>query len=311
VTDKPEATQRTIAQINALVRGIVEVETIGHFYWIGGKVEQCYKSNLGHVYFNLVDERKSIRCMLTDSQRGQIEFEIKNDIEIEVLGDIQVYEDHAEIQIQVINARLLESNGIITITGIQQLKQEGLYPRQLVPVPRPIRQIGIVTSKSSRAVGDFETAYQLEGQRNVLAPVHWQYVMLEGERAIESIVDGIEKFNRNPNIDIIAIIRGGGRSENLAIFDTLEIARAIATSPKYVITEIGHHKDSSLADQVADYSAATPTAVANYIAKLCLQSQPIAEADPQISTTSNNMLLMILSAVLFVIVVVLVVINLQ
>lgn len=111
MSDKPEGKPSTIEQINKVVRGLVEVETVGQFYWVGGKVERYYKSNLGHVYFNLVDGRKSIRCMLPDSRRGHIEFDIKNDIEIEVLGDVQVYEDRAEIQIQAINAKLIHSNG--------------------------------------------------------------------------------------------------------------------------------------------------------------------------------------------------------
>lgn len=194
------------------------------------------------------------------------------------------------------------------MTGIQQLKQEGLYPIALRPVPQPIKKIGIITSKSSRAVGDFETTYQLEGQQLVLAPVIWQYVMLEGERAIETIVDGIEKLNHNADVDIIAIIRGGGRYENLAVFDSIEIARAIATSPKYIVTGIGHDRDSSLADQVADYSASTPTAVANYIAKLCLQSQP-TPTEPEAS--NNNIILLGVLAVMFVIIVVLLLLNFQ
>ena len=310
MSEQETAKSRTIAQINAMVRGIVEVETLGHMYWVGGKVDRFHKSGLGHIYFNLIDERKSISCMLPESQQGHIEFEIKNNIEIEVLGDIQVYEDRAEVQIQVINARLVENNGISTLTGIQQLKHDGLYPKESTPVPQPIRKIGIVTSQSSRAVGDFETTYQIEGQTTVLAPIQWQYVMLEGQRAVESIIDGIEKLSRNADIDIIAIIRGGGRYSNLAVFDNVDIARTIAKSPKYIITGIGHHKDSTLADQVSDYAASTPTSVANYIAKLCLQSKSPMENSIEASST-YNIILMVVIAVMFIIIVLLLLLNFQ
>lgn len=311
MADKTEGRQSTIAQINAMVRSVLELETLGSLYWVGGNVQRYYKSDLGHIYFTLADGRKSIKCMLSDSQQGHIEFEIKNDIEIEVLGDVQVYEDRAEVQIQVINARLIEANGISTLTGIQQLKQDDLYPREPKPIPSPIKDIRIMTSQSSRAVGDFENTYQIEGRSAVLAPYHFHFVMLEGDRAIESIVDGIRKLSLNPDIDIIAIIRGGGRYENLSIFDSVEIAQAIAESPKYIVTGIGHHKDSTLADQVADYAASTPTSVANYIAKLCLESQPEVdiETPPQTSPSTYTLALMLVIGIMFIVIVVLLLMN--
>jgi exodeoxyribonuclease VII large subunit len=303
--------RRTIAQINQMIKGIVEVETLEHFFWVGGKVERFHKSQVGHVYFNLVDGRTQIRCMLPERQTGHIDFDIKNDIEIEVYGDVQVYEDHATIQIQVIKARLIEDNGVSTITGIEQLKQDGLYPKSPKPVPNPIRRVDIITSKSSRAVGDFETTYQIAGQKAILAPVQWQYVMLEGERAVDSIIDGIQKLSLDPDIDIIAIIRGGGRNLNLAIFDDVNIARAIAQSPKHIVTGIGHHKDSTLADQVADYSASTPTSVANYIANLCFQSQATPDEPSPKQSETTMIIVMAIVALMFVVIVVLLLLNFQ
>ena len=312
MSEQVEEQRRTIAQVNRMLRGIIEVETLEHFFWVGGKVERYYKSDMGHVYFQLVDDRTQIRCMLPEHQTGHIDFDIKNDIEIEVYGDIQVYEDRAEINIQVTQARLIEANGINTLTGIQQLKQDGLYPKPPKPVPDPIRSIGIITSKSSRAVGDFEATYQLAGTKAVLAPFQWQYVMLEGDRAVESIVDGIQNLSLNPDIDIIAIIRGGGRYLNLAVFDDVAIARAIAKSSKHVVTGIGHHKDSTLADQVADYCASTPTSVATYIANLCFQAQTSSDKN-MVSNQSTTYVTLLMGAVglMFIIIVVLLLLNFQ
>lgn len=312
MTDQPKEQRRTIAQVNQMIRGIVEVETLEHFFWVGGKVERFHKSEAGHVYFNLVDNRSQIRCMLPERKTGDIDFDIKNDIEIEVYGDVQVFEPRAEINIQVIKARLIEANGINTLTGIQQLKQDGLYPKPPKAVPDPIRRVGIITSKSSRAVGDFEATYQQAGEKAVLAPVRWHYVMLEGDRAIESIIDGIQKLSLNRDIDVIAIIRGGGRYLNLAVFDDVDIARAIATSPKYIVTGIGHHKDSTLADMVSDYSASTPTSVAHYIANLCFQAQSPQENNSASKQSPDYVNLLIgIVAVMFMIIVVLLLLNFQ
>lgn len=110
-----------------------------------------------------------------------------------------------------------------------------------------------------------------------MAPVSWQYVILEGDRAAQSIADGIASLSANPEIDVIAIIRGGGRSTNLGVFDDMEILRAIVDCRKFVVTGIGHHRDRVLADEVADYVASTPTATATYLADLCLR-QPLSPA---------------------------------
>jgi len=64
MSEQPAGTKRTIAQVNAMVRSIVEVETLEHFFWIGGRVERYHKSDLGHIYFELVDARTRIKCML-------------------------------------------------------------------------------------------------------------------------------------------------------------------------------------------------------------------------------------------------------
>lgn len=261
--------QRSIAQVSLMLRSILEAETLEHFFWVSGKIDRFYKSDLGHIYFDLVDDHSSIRCMLREQQSGDLDFDLKNHLDVEVYGDIHFYERRAEAQINVLNVRVLDSS-TGSIGAVDALRAEGLYPPRRKSAPARIRRIGLITSRSSRAIGDFETTYQGAGQRAVLAPLTWQYVHLEGNRAQQSIIDGITMLENTPDIDVIAIIRGGGRYENLAIFDDTDVVRAIARSPKYIVTGIGHQRDHTLSDDVADHIAATPTAAATYLADLCL-----------------------------------------
>ena len=255
-----------------MLRSIVEAETLEQFFWVGGRIDRLYKSDFGHIYFELVDERNRIKCILRDERTGHIPFDLSNHLDVEVYGDVHFFETRAEAQINVSDIRrvgkLIDETNVIG-----QLRAEGLFPPQKKSPPIQIRRIGIVTSRSSRAIGDFETAYQSAGERAVLAPVSWQYVILEGDRAAQSIADGIASLSTNPEIDVIAIIRGGGRSENLGVFDDAEILRAIINCTKFVTTGIGHHRDRALADEVADYVASTPTAAATYLADLCLRQR--------------------------------------
>ena len=200
---------------------------------------------------------------------------MRNGLEINVYGDIHFYEGSGHIEIQVQELRLVNSEGDAR-PAIELLRSEGLFPPQKRAAPSQIRRIGIVTSRSSRAIGDFESAYRSAGSRSVLAPYDWQFVFLEGERAAQSIVDAIIELDSSPECAVIAIIRGGGRSEDLATFDHIEIARAIIRCDTYVVTGIGHHRDSTLADRVADFSADTPTATAHYLAQLCMENEASA-----------------------------------
>ena len=294
MSDTAQQNQRSIAQINRMIRNIVEAETLEYFFWTRGRIERYddQRSKLGHIYFRLVDGKTHIRCMLRERQKGHIPFELRNGLDIEVYGRVQVYEPWARPQIQVTAARLLnqaiDASPAVDVLkrerlypphkkppAVDILKRERLYPPRRKPPPESIKRIGIITSRSSRAIGDFENAYQSAGERAVLAPVKWQYVMLEGDRAVPSIVDAIQKLDRDPEIDVIAILRGGGRSQHLSVFDNIDIARAIIQAKTYIITGIGHHKDATLADDVADIAVATPTEAAHRLAKI---SSPAANA---------------------------------
>ena len=287
MTNRNSDTRRTIAQVNRMIRSILEAETLEHFFWVGGRIDRFYKSERGHVYFDLVDDRSRIRCMLREEQAGRFPFDLRNHLDIEVYGDIHFYEERAEAQINVSDLRFVDESAD-TAPVIDQLRAQGLYPHEKRKPPAHIHRIGVITSQSSRAIGDFESAYQSAGERGVLAPVAWKYVFLEGSRAVQSIVDAIHDLDKRPDVDVIAIIRGGGRSENLAVFDTFEIARAIIRCNTYLITGIGHHKDSTLADQLADYAASTPTAVAHFLADQCLGQLSSAARQDRQSNASRS-----------------------
>ncbi len=281
-----ESSRRSLAQINRMLRSIVESETLEHYFWVGGRIERFYRSDRGHLYFDLVHDKTRIRCMTREERAGDILFDLSNGLDVEVHGEVRFFEARAEAQIDVRDIRLVDAQADAT-PALERLRAEGLYPTNKRPPPSVIRQVGVITSRSSRAIGDFETAYQSAGERSVLAPLIWRYVMLEGERAAASIVDGIQALNSDDRVDVIVIIRGGGRSEKLAVFDQYPILRAIAASGKYILTGIGHHRDHTLADDVSDFVASTPTAAAHHLAELCRDSPP-AERRPRQTQASKR-----------------------
>ncbi len=52
--------RRSIAQVNRMIRSIIEAETLENFFWVGGRIDRFYRSELGHVYFDLVDDQNQV-----------------------------------------------------------------------------------------------------------------------------------------------------------------------------------------------------------------------------------------------------------
>lgn len=154
----------------------------------------------------------------------------------------------------------------------EQLAQKGLWPKTKRPLPKNIRKIGLVTSKQSDALHDFEDVYRSE---NGLASIKVADVRLQGQQAPGEIADAINRLNQDQSVDVIAIVRGGGRAAELAVFDELLIAEAICRSNIPIVTGIGHQRDNTLADQVADVTLITPSIAASHLAKASQPKQEI------------------------------------
>ena len=65
--------------------------------------------------------------------------------------------------------------------------------------------------------------------------------------------------------DLVVIIRGGGSQTDLSWFDSYDIAYHVTQFPLPVVTGIGHEKNMSVTDMVANKSLKTPTAVADFL----------------------------------------------
>ena len=89
---------------------------------------------------------------------------------------------------------------------------------------------------------------------------------MQGEGAEESVVNALSAIaERERDFDIAVIIRGGGSTSDLALFDSYRIALYVTQMPMAVITGIGHDKDVSVVDMVAHYMCKTPTAVGAFL----------------------------------------------
>lgn len=64
---------------------------------------------------------------------------------------------------------------------------------------------------------------------------------------------------------VLAVIRGGGGSNDFKSFNTPEVLQAMSDAKAYRIAGIGHSANNNLIEFVADYAATTPTDAGNHL----------------------------------------------
>jgi exodeoxyribonuclease VII large subunit len=143
------------------------------------------------------------------------------------------------------------------------LAAEGLFdPARKRRLPRLPGCVGLVTGRASAAEHDVVT----------VATGRWPAVRFrvlntatQGVQAVPQILDALETLDRDPEIDVIVLARGGGSVEDLLPFSDEALCRGVANCRTPVVTAIGHEPDTPLVDHVADLRAATPTDAAKSI----------------------------------------------
>jgi exodeoxyribonuclease VII large subunit len=154
------------------------------------------------------------------------------------------------------------------------LAAEGLLDRNAGrPFPDLPTRLGLVTSGGSAAQADF--LHELGRGGGSVRPLRWRVTAVlsrvQGRGADREMAAALRTLQRH-DVDVIALVRGGGSRTDLFAFDSEVLARAIAGARVPVVTGIGHEIDTSVADRVAARAFKTPTACAAALADLARRS---------------------------------------
>lgn len=149
-----------------------------------------------------------------------------------------------------------------------RLTQEGLFDanRQL-PAPWDYTSVLVVAPQGAAGLGDFQAeAKRLE--RCGVCRFVYAFSRFQGEGAAaqirETLLAAFDAWRRSgaQGPDAVAIIRGGGAVNDLAWLNDYALARALCELPVPVLTGIGHERDSTILDEVANLRFDTPSKVA-------------------------------------------------
>lgn len=264
--------------------------------WVSGEITNLRAQNSGHFYFTLKDVAAQVSCVLFRSSAAQRQL-LGDGKKVLLHGDVTVYEARGQYQLIV---REIEAQGIgalqIQFEKLKQkLAEEGLFAQERKrSLPRFPQRIGLVTSPTGAAIRDVLHVIQRRnpGLEIILAPAR-----VQGDGAAKEIAEAIRTLNEfnsslithHSSLDLILITRGGGSLEDLWAFNEEPVARAIFESQIPVVSAVGHEIDFTIADFVADFRAATPSAAAEIITEGVFASREfVAQAPAMLQRAANR-----------------------
>ena len=222
----------------------------------------------GANYFTLKDKEEEVvlSCFAWQNIISKVGIELKEGMEVKIAGYPKIYPPTGRLSLQV-QEIFLTGEGALK-KALEELKkkleEEGLFDTKYKkPLPRFIKEIGLITAKNREAQKDFLTHLGKWGFK-----VNFYDVRVEGVKAVDQISEAINWFNKyRPNIEALVVTRGGGGLESLQTFNSESVARAIFASNIPIVCGVGHENDFTVADMVADIRASTPTHAAKILSE--------------------------------------------
>ena len=250
----------SVSQVAIYLKDKLESDSLLSRLTVQGEVANLRTVSSGHSYFSLREDGSSIRCVMFRGRTGQ-EY-LEEGQEILAGGNFTFYPPSGEANMQVA-AVLPVGAGALALELAQlrqQLEAEGLFdPSRKRPLPLFPRVIGVVTSPSGSVWQDIQNVAR---RRYPLAELRLSPTSVQGDAAARQIADAVAALNDEGVADVIIVARGGGSLEDLWCFNSEVVARAIFASGIPVVSGVGHETDHTVADDVADSRAPTPSAAA-------------------------------------------------
>lgn len=254
-----------VSKLNEYIKVLLESDGMLRSISVQGEVSNLTFHKSGHIYCSLKDEKSTLRCFIPLQYTQGLKEILKEGANVIFTGNINMYLLGGYYSL---NVRDIEIEGVGALTLAfenikQKLYQEGLFDvKYKKEIPIFPKKIAVVTSNTGAAIADIIRTIT---EKNNVVDIMVYPILVQGEKAKESIVEALEYINKNMQDDIDTIIlgRGGGSQEDLWAFNEEVVARAIFASKIPIISAVGHEIDFTISDMVADLRALTPTDAGN------------------------------------------------
>ena len=268
----------TLRQLNLMVKDAIEMQ-LPDEYWVEAELAECRERG-GHCYLELIEKedttntpvaKASAKCWRQTWLMLQPYFErttgqpLRTGMKVLLKVYAQFHEAYgfSWIVTDIDPTYTLGDMARKRQEIIRQLKEEGVFDLQReLCIPRFAKRIAVISAEGAAGYGDF--CRQLEdNEYGFKFEVTLFPAIMQGEQVESSVVAALNSiYDCIRDFDVAVIIRGGGATSDLSGFDTLALAENVAQFPIPIITGIGHDRDESILDMVANTRVKTPTAAA-------------------------------------------------
>src|SRR5262245_5396618 len=269
----------SISALNLRVRDALRGQFPQRFWVVGELVDYDKQQERQHKFFSLVEKapgearprarveaarfERTAQELQARLQGAAADLQLRDGIEIRALVRVDLYVQSGRFQIVIEDIDPSFTLGKLALTReqiLRELRDRGLVDRnRSLPLPVPPLRIGVLASPESDGWNDFVRHLQ---ESRIGFAVTLLPVKVQGRELRPSMLAGLAWFAAcAAEFDVLCILRGGGSRTDLAWFDDLELAVAVAQHPLKILVGIGHQRDQSVLDVIA-HSEKTPTAVA-------------------------------------------------
>ena len=260
--ERENAQTFSVTELNNYIKNLFEGNRTLSSVTVRGEISNFTNHRTGHLYFSLKDEEGQVRAVMFRSRAMALKFIPESGMRVIVHGSVTVYSRDGSYQIYV-NSMQPDGIGALYL-AYEQLKEklsgEGLFDQEhKKPLPTYPSAVGVITSPTGAAVRDI---INVISRRFPLAKIYLYPALVQGDGAVESLINGLDYFDRSVLAEVIIIGRGGGSIEDLWAFNSEKLARKIFETKIPVISAVGHQTDFTIADFVSDLRAPTPSAAA-------------------------------------------------
>ena len=264
-------------------------------YWVRAEISEGRQNANGHYYCKFIEKNEAGQDIASASGIiwAGVYLQLKARFEretgqvfaagIKVLVNVRVnFHERYGLSLQVCNIDPSYTIGDMVRRRkmiLAQLAKEGVVEmnRQL-ELPRPLLRIAVITSENAAGYGDFRNQLATSGARFAFVTKLFP-AMMQGNKVEETVIAALNCIAaESDRWDAVVIIRGGGAVSDLNGFESYNLASNVAQFMLPVITGIGHERDETVIDLVANTKCKTPTAVADFLVAKAQEEERMADA---------------------------------
>ncbi|MDF1572443.1 MAG: exodeoxyribonuclease VII large subunit [Bacteroidales bacterium] len=272
----------TLSTLNRQIRDVTQ-QAFPAPVWVAAEILEMHLNRSGHCYMELIEKSETDNKIIAKSRATIWSFkfrmlrpyfesttgsQLQAGIKVLIRAEVSFHELYG------LSLNITDIDPTYTMGDLARKKQEVLRKLDAagvmnmnrdLPLTEVPQHIAVISSETAAGFGDFMDSLVNNnygfGFRVSVFPA-----IVQGDAAEQSMIRALEQvFTMEEKYDAVVLIRGGGSQADLDCFNGYDLAMNIAQFPLPVLTGIGHERDETIADMVANRSLKTPTAVAEFL----------------------------------------------